>query len=98
MFGKKGVSPDIKSVKPTTNITGSVDKVKKAAAFKEDDFAGSIQDFNDFTDTNAKMPIGIDRLHFHNTVANENYINGHIKKLAYYPQRLTNEQLQNLTK
>ena len=34
MFGKKGVSPDIKSVKPTTNITGSVDKVKKAAAFK----------------------------------------------------------------
>ena len=34
MFGKKGVSPTIKSVKPTTNITGSVDKVKKAAAFK----------------------------------------------------------------
>ena len=34
MFGKKGVSPDIKSVKPTTNITGSVDKVKKSAAFK----------------------------------------------------------------
>ena len=26
------------------------------------------------------------------------YLNGHIKKLAYYPQRLTNEQLQNLTK
>lgn len=25
-------------------------------------------------------------------------MNGHIKKLAYYPQRLTNEQLQNLTK
>jgi hypothetical protein len=34
MFGKKGVSPDIKSVKPTTNITGSVNKVKKDAAFK----------------------------------------------------------------
>jgi hypothetical protein len=27
-----------------------------------------------------------------------NNLNGHIKKLAYYPQRLTNEQLQNLTK
>lgn len=72
--------------------------IKKAAAFKEDDFAGSIQDFNDFTDTNAKMPIGIDRVHFHNVAATANYINGHIKKLAYYPQRLTNEQLQNLTK
>jgi hypothetical protein len=34
MFGKKGVSADIKSVKPTTNIAGSVDKVKKDAAFK----------------------------------------------------------------
>jgi len=34
MFGKKGVSPTIKSVKPTTNIAGSVDKVKKSAAFK----------------------------------------------------------------
>ena len=34
MFGKKGVSPDIKSVKPTTNIAGSVSKVKKDAAFK----------------------------------------------------------------
>lgn len=27
-----------------------------------------------------------------------NNLNGHIKKLAYYPQRLTNEQLQNLTR
>jgi hypothetical protein len=34
MFGKKGVSPTIKSVKPTTNIAGSVKKVKKDAAFK----------------------------------------------------------------
>jgi len=34
MFGKKGVSPDIKSVKPTTNITGSVEKTKTAAGLK----------------------------------------------------------------
>lgn len=27
-----------------------------------------------------------------------NNLNGHIKKLTYYPQRLTNEQLQNLTR
>jgi hypothetical protein len=26
------------------------------------------------------------------------YLNGHINKLAYYPQRLTDSQLQNLTK
>ena len=28
----------------------------------------------------------------------DNVLNGHIKKLSYYPQRLTNEQLQQLTK
>ena len=27
-----------------------------------------------------------------------NYLNGHIKQLRYYPERLTNTQLQNLTK
>ena len=44
MFGKKGVSPTIKSVKPTTNITGSVDKVKKAAAFKNFKTVQSLKD------------------------------------------------------
>ena len=32
--GEPKVYPDIKSVKPTTNIAGSVNKTKKAAAFK----------------------------------------------------------------
>jgi hypothetical protein len=28
----------------------------------------------------------------------QNYLNGHIKQILYYPERLTNAQLQNLTK
>ena len=52
MFGKKGVSPDIKSVKPTTNITGSVDKVKKDAAFKN---FKNVQKFKDQKEKGKKM-------------------------------------------
>ena len=52
MFGKKGVSPTIKSVKPTTNISGSVDKVKKAAAFKN---FKSVQNLKDKKEKGKKM-------------------------------------------
>ena len=52
MFGKKGVSPDIKSVKPTTNITGSVDKVKKDAAFKN---FKTVQNLKDKKEKGKKM-------------------------------------------
>ena len=52
MFGKKGVSPDIKSVKPTTNITGSVDKTKKAAAFKN---FKTVQNLKDKKEKGKKM-------------------------------------------
>ena len=52
MFGKKGVSPDIKSVKPTTNIAGSVDKTKKAAAFKN---FKTVQNLKDKKEKGKKM-------------------------------------------
>jgi len=52
MFGKKGVSPDIKSVKPTTNIAGSVSKVKKDAAFKN---FKNVQKFKDQKEKGKKM-------------------------------------------
>ena len=52
MFGKKGVSPTIKSVKPTTNIAGSVSKVKKDAAFKN---FKNVQKFKDQKEKGKKM-------------------------------------------
>jgi hypothetical protein len=49
-------------------------------------------------DTPAEIPSGLDKLFIGNR--NNSFWTGklYIKKLAYYPQRLTNEQLQNLTK
>lgn len=49
-------------------------------------------------DTSAQIPSAIDKLFIGNR--NGSYWSGklYIKKLSYYPQRLTNEQLQQLTK
>lgn len=49
-------------------------------------------------DTSAEVASGLDKLFIGNR--NNSFWTGklYIKKLAYYPQRLTNEQLENLTK
>ena len=70
---------------------------KRAAGLKKDDFAISIDGGEPLIDTAGELPL-VDRLAFSTSHTSDNHVNGHIKKLAYYPQRLTNEQLQNLTK
>lgn len=70
---------------------------KRAAGLKKDDFAISIDGGDPLIDTAGDLPF-VDRFAFSTSHVSDNYVNGHIKKLAYYPQRLTNEQLQNLTK
>ena len=68
---------------------------KLYGAYKLNDCAGSFNGGTVGTDTSATMPtcnmsrIGTDGV---------NYINGRIAKLSYYPVRLSNSQLQSLTK
>jgi hypothetical protein len=69
---------------------------KKAIGLKKDDFAISFEG-NIKTDTDGVVPL-VDSLYFKEPINSSAYLNGHIKKLSYYPQRLTNEQLQQLTK
>lgn len=45
-----------------------------------------------------KIASGLNRIDLFSINGSDYKSCGHIKKLAYYPQRLTNEQLQNLTK
>jgi hypothetical protein len=72
--------------------------VKRAVGLKKNDFAVCFdRGSNILTDSDGSMPF-VDNLKFRDESGVENHTNGHIKKLAYYPQRLTNEQLQNLTK
>lgn len=70
---------------------------KRAAGLKKNDFALSIDGGDPLLDTSGDLPL-VDRLAFSTSHIFDNHVNGHIKKLSYYPQRLTNEQLQQLTK
>jgi hypothetical protein len=69
--------------------------VKYASAYKVNDFAISINGAAASTDTSALVPtvsqIGIGQQF------GAGFINGTIKKIAYYPLRVTNAQLQALT-
>jgi hypothetical protein len=66
-------------------------------AYKQDNFAAVGNGKNLQTDTSGNIPtvssfaIGWD-------FAGTNYLNGHISQLLYYPVRLSNSQLQSLTK
>jgi hypothetical protein len=77
-----------------TNTNG----YKTAIAVETNNFAFSLNGGTVATDTLGSVPatpnalfIGFDR------ASNQYYANGSIKKLAYYPKRLTNAELQGLT-
>ena len=74
--------------------------VKFAMAFAENDFATSANGASVDTDTSGTVPSGISVLgigYFYPNLPSSNLINGHIKSIKYYPRRLTNTQLQELT-
>jgi hypothetical protein len=74
--------------------------VKFSAGYAENDFAASLNGATTVTDTSGTVPSGISSLaigHYYPTNPSSNLINGHIKSIKYYPRRLTNTQLQELT-
>ena len=78
------------------NSEGSYGKF--VACYKKDDFSGYFNGGNFKTDSDGEIPYVYKAKIGSQAAQEQGYLNGHIKKLAYYPQRLTNEQLQNLTK
>ena len=72
--------------------TLTTDNKKTAVGYAKSDFASYYNGTSLNTDTSGNLPVGIDRLRIGTNLS------GHISQLAYYPKRLTNTQLQNLTK
>jgi hypothetical protein len=68
---------------------------KVAATMKENDSAACNNGGTVVTDTTTTVPI--DAVYFNIGKYNTSYTNGHIKSIRYYPRRLTNAQLQELT-
>jgi len=70
---------------------------KVAAAYKTNDFARSLGGASPATDTTGILPQGATQANIGALASSVGPLNGTIKKIAYYPIRLTNSQLQALT-
>jgi len=68
---------------------------KIAFAYKQDDFAASVNGNAALIDTSGTIP-SVTRMDLGAT-AYQNPINGHIRSISYYPTRLANATLQSIT-
>jgi len=84
----------------STGAIGTVGAVNKVAGgYKVNDFAVSRNGGSVVTDTLGAVPLSISQLDIGrnpNAVAST-YVSGYLRRITYYPVRLTNAQLQNLT-
>jgi hypothetical protein len=79
-----------------TGATATADTVKAAYAFKQDDFALSVNGAAPATDTSGTLPsVGI--LYIAHTNLSVGQLGGHVRRLTYYPRRLSNAELQAIT-
>jgi hypothetical protein len=69
---------------------------KLVFAYKVNDVNFALNSVSGTTDTTATVPV-VSQLNFGTNQSGGNVLNGHIRKLAYYPQRLTNSQLTAIT-
>ena len=79
-------------------VTPANKKMKVAFAIKKDDFAASFNGGATSTDTSGALSETSDHLSIgYYKPSPQAYLNGHIQRLTYYPKRLSNNQLQNLS-
>ena len=78
-----------------TGLLNSVEKM--AAAYQENNSAFAITDSAVSTDTSCTIPTNT-ILRFGTFTGTSNFLNGHIKKFQYFPRRLSNTQLQEVTR
>jgi hypothetical protein len=72
-------------------------KHKIIGAYKTNDFAGSFDGGSSSVDTLGIVPLGLDRLILADAGGVASSLNGHLRKFAYYPARLSNAELQEMT-
>jgi hypothetical protein len=78
----------------TSSYTANI-PAKVALAYAANDFAVSVDGNTALTDTSGSVPT-VNQLNI-GTIINTNYLNGHIRQIAYFNTRLPNAQLQTLS-
>ena len=69
---------------------------KTAGTYAVNDFAVATNAGTVATDLLGSLPVGLDRLEIGSFLLGT-FLNGHLRRITYYPQRLTNAQLQSIT-
>ena len=94
IFGEIYTGTEQATVNLGSNLVNATNQV--ALAVKTNDVYGTQNNAAGASDSSCAIPI-VDRM-FIGRLLDGTFFNGTIKKIAYYPLRLTNAQLQNLTK
>lgn len=72
--------------------------VKLAGAYMVNNFGASFNGSSIASDTSGSVPISIAQMEIGRLGSSQGeYINGHIRQIAYYPRRLQNSELQAIT-
>ena len=82
-----------------SGITYPSSYYKSVGTYKNDDFAGRISSGSILTDTSGGVPV-VTSMSIGSTAStgsSSQHQNGHIKRIAYYPKRLSNDNLAALT-
>ena len=80
----------------TLQITGLSEQRKIAFAFASNDFALSANGSAVVSHTSGTLPT-VTKMDIGEAIYENSHLNGHIKSIQYYPRRLSNAQLQELT-
>jgi hypothetical protein len=78
------------------NITKDT-PVKVTGAYKLDSIAAALDGANLATDNTATMPVGLNQMKIGSDRVNR-YMNGHLAKILFYPQRLINNEVVAFSK
>jgi hypothetical protein len=70
---------------------------KHSGAYKVNDFAACVNGGSVGTDTSGVVPSGITTLSLNASHLTTNQFNGYLRRIVYYPRRLSNAELQTLT-
>jgi hypothetical protein len=96
---RRGVVFSGNVVQCATNFGAITSGVQARTAFglKQDQFGLALNGGSVGTDNSGSIPTGITRIFVGNNSASSAAINGTIKRLTYWPQRLSNSTLQTIT-
>jgi len=92
---RSGGGSDQANIGPSAVVAGTI--YRHAGAYRQDDFAASRNGGAVGTDLSGAAPSGLTVLRIGASGSTSNRFTGHIRKIAYYPRRLSNTLLQQLT-